>query len=184
MYRERMTDLDKEITELTVTVEANRKAIEQSKAIRRALAGASGVEEDGDGVVYRTMASYARDVIITGNGREAAKIKGILGDKQEIERAEQRLELLKRTPANTLSSDVAGLTPQQHIEQIFQVIDSSRPIVGSASRSTLVRGVLSYPQIDTSPVVAVQATQKTEAGNTGHGRLDGDRDRLDLSGRR
>ena len=30
-----------------------------------------------------------------------------------------------------------------------------------------MRGVISYPRIDTSPVVAVQASQKTEAGNTG-----------------
>ena len=113
------------------------------------------------------MASYARDVILTGNGREASKIKGMLGDKQEMERAESAPQLLKRTPANTLSSDVAGLIPQQHIAQIFNVIDSSRPIVASASRTTLVRGVIAYPNITASPVVAVQAAEKTEAGNTG-----------------
>jgi hypothetical protein len=167
MYRERMTALDKEISELTIAVEANEKAVAQSKKIRRALAGAGGVEEDGDGVVYRTMAAYARDVILTGNGREASKIKGILGDNQEIDRAEQRLELLKRTPANTLSSNVAGLTPAQHIDQIFQVIDSSRPLVATAQRADLVRGQLSYPRVDTKPVVAVQSAEKTEAGNTG-----------------
>ena len=60
-----------------------------------------------------------------------------------------------------------GLIPQQHIAEIFQVIDSSRPLVASAQRSTLIRGVLSYPRIDTSPIVAVQTTQKTEAGNQG-----------------
>ena len=70
-------------------------------------------------------------------------------------------------PANTLSGDVPGLIPQQHIAEIFQVIDSSRPLVASAQRSTLIRGVLSYPRIDTSPIVAVQTTQKTEAGNQG-----------------
>jgi hypothetical protein len=166
-YRERMGTLDSEIQELAETVEASNNAAEQSKKIRRALAGASGVEGDEEGVIYRTMASYARDVILCGNGREAAKIKGILGDKQELDRAEQRLELLKRTPANTLSSDVAGLTPAQHIDQIFQVIDASRPLVQSAQHADLVRGQLTYPQIDASPVVAVQATQKTEAGNTG-----------------
>ena len=167
-YRERMLSIDKEVGELTETVEADRRAREQSKKIRRALSGnTEGIDEDGDGVVYRTMAAFARDVILTGSGREASKIKTNLGDKQEIERAEQRLQLLKRTPANTLSSDVAGLIPQQHIAQIFQVIDSSRPIVASASRTTLVRGVISYPNITASPVVAVQAAEKTEAGNTG-----------------
>ena len=78
-YRERVFTLDKEIKELAETVEHHNTALEQSQKIRRALAGAEGVDEDGDGVVYRTMAAYARDVILTGNGREAAKIKGQLG---------------------------------------------------------------------------------------------------------
>ena len=167
-YRERAKDLDEEIATLAETVEGNNRSIEQSKKIRRALSGnTDGIDQEDGEVVYRTMAAYARDVILTGNGREMAKIKTNLGDKQELERAEQRLQLLKRTPANTLSSDVAGLLPQQHIAQIFQVIDSSRPIVASASRTTLVRGVISYPNITASPVVAVQGSEKTEAGNTG-----------------
>jgi len=166
-YRERIFTLDTEIKELAETVEHNNVAIEQSQKIRRALAGTGEVDEDGDGVVYRTMAAYARDVIITGNGREAAKIKGVLGDNAEIERAESRLQLLKRAPANTLTSDIPGLSPAQHIAEIFQVIDTSRPLVASAQRSTLVRGTISYPRIDSSPIVAVQATQKTEAGNQG-----------------
>ena len=166
-YRERATSLDEEIAALAETVDANRKALEKSQQIRRALSGnTDGIDED-DGVVYRTMAAYARDVILTGNGREAAKIKGIVGDAGEIERAEQRLQLLKRTPANTLSSDVAGLIPDQHIAQIFQVIDNSRPLIATAQRTSLVRGVISYPRVDASPVVAVQGTEKTEAGNTG-----------------
>ena len=166
-YRERATSLDEEIAALAETVDANRKALEKSQQIRRALSGnTDGIDED-DGVVYRTMAAYARDVILTGNGREASKIKGLVGDSLEIERAEQRLQLLKRVPANTLSSDVAGLIPQQHIAQIFQVIDNSRPLIATAQRTSLVRGVISYPRVDTSPVVAVQGTEKTEAGNTG-----------------
>ena len=166
-YRERIYGLDTEIKDLAESVEHNNKAMEQSQKIRRALAGAGGVDEDGDGVVYRSMAAYARDVIITGNGREAAKIKGILGDNAEIDRAESRLQLLKRTPANTLSSDVAGLIPVQHIAQIFQVINDSRPLVASAQSTNLERGAISYPKIDARPIVAVQTTQKTEAGNQG-----------------
>ncbi len=166
-YRERAKDLDDEIALLVETVESNNKAIEQSASIRRALAGNTGAVEEDGGVVYRTMAEFARDVILTGQGREASKIKGILGDNQEIERAEQRLQLLKRVPANTLSSNVPGLIPQQHIAQIFQVIDTSRPLVATAQRTTLVRGTLAYPRVDTKPVVAVQASEKTEAGNTG-----------------
>jgi hypothetical protein len=166
-YRERMIELDTEIEGLAETVEQNNKADEQSKAVRRMMAaGGETLTEDGE-VVYRTMAEYARDVILTRDGRQLDSIKALVGDKTELQRAETRLQLLKRLPANTLSSNVAGLTPAQHIAQIFQVINDSRPLVESAQRTDLVRGVLNYPQVDTSPVVAVQNTQKTEAGNTG-----------------
>jgi hypothetical protein len=47
------------------------------------------------------------------------------------------------------------------------VINKSRPIVASAVQSTLERGTLTYPKVTTRPVVAVQASEKTEAGNTG-----------------
>jgi hypothetical protein len=167
MYRERARDLDTEIDSLAATIEQHNIAVEASKKIKRVLAGANDIEMEGDEVVYRTMASYARDVILTGSGREAGKIAAQFGDKNEIQRAAERLQLLKRIPANTLSSNVGGLTPQQHIAQIFQVIQTARPIVESAQRADLERGVLSYPVVATRPVVAVQSTQKTEAGNTG-----------------
>ena len=169
-YREQLEDYDKEIAETAETVERNNHAAEQSKKIRRALAGAGGVEEDGDGVVYRTMASYARDVIITGNGREASKIKGILGDKAELERAESRLQLLKRTPANTLSSDVAGLIPQQHIAEIFQVIQTSRPLVASAQQTDLVRGVDQLPAGRHPPGRGGAVVAEDRGRQPGHGR--------------
>src|SRR6185503_434951 len=51
--------------------------------------------------------------------------------------------------------------------QIFQVIDTSRPLVASALRDTLEGGILTYPRVDATPVVAVQSSEKTEAGNTG-----------------
>jgi hypothetical protein len=38
--------------------------------------------------------------------------------------------------------------------------------VSAARRVPLERGTLTYPQVDTSPVVAVQATEKTEGGTT------------------
>jgi HK97 family phage major capsid protein len=167
MYREKAISLNEEIKELADTVEDARRATEASKAIRRALAGnAEGVDVEGDGIVYRSMAAYARDVIVTGQGTESGKIAQRVGS-DEVQAALERLQLIKRTPANTLSSNVGGLSPPQHIDQIFQVIDSSRPVVASAVRSTLERGVLTYPRVDTRPVVAVQTTEKTEAGNTG-----------------
>jgi hypothetical protein len=84
-----------------------------------------------------------------------------------LQKASERLQLAKRTPANTLSSNIAGISVAQHIDQIFQVVNNSRPIVAAATRTELNRGTLTYPSVDTKPVVAVQSTQKTEAGNTG-----------------
>ena len=165
--RERAVELDTEIDELEASVSADKAADERARAVRRAMAGrVDGVDADDDGVVYRTMAAYARDVILTGQGREVSKIAANV-PKPDREAAAQRLELAMRSPANTLTSDVAGLLPPQHIAQIFQVIDTSRPIVQSAQRAALERGVLTYPQVDASPVVAVQGSEKTEAGNTG-----------------
>ena len=161
--RERAVELDTEIDELEASVSADKAADERARAVRRAMAGrVEGVDADDDGVVYRTMAAYARDVILTGQGREVSKIAANVA-KPDREAAAQRLELAMRSPANTLTSDVAGLLPPQHIAQIFQVIDTSRPIVQSAQRAALERGVLTYPQVDASPVVAVWGTEKTAA---------------------
>ena len=168
-YREKEIALDEEIQTLTEDVERNRRAIESSKSIRRVLTGGStnGFEATEDGVSYRTMAAYARDVILTEPGRTCSKIAAQFGEPTEIQRAKERLQLAQRTPDNTLSSDVTGLQPAQHIAQIFQVIDKSRPIVTAAGRTTLERGTLTYPKVTSRPVVAVQASEKTEAGNTG-----------------
>ncbi len=166
IYRERAAELDIEIRELTTELEAANTAVEESRRIRRALAGQAGADDDGDGVVYRDMASYARDFILTRDSTICSQIASRVGDKAEVDRARERL-MLMRTPANTLSSNVPGIGVAQHIDQIFQVINTSRPLVNSATRAALERGTFTYPQVDTKPVVAVQNTQKTEAGNTG-----------------
>lgn len=167
-YREKAESLDHEILELSQVVDSNRKAEEASRAIRKMLAGSvDGVDIDEEGVVYRSFAAYARDEILTRTGQECSKIASLAGGDSVILAAKERLNLAKRTPANTLSGDVPGLIPDQHIAQIFQVIDKSRPLVASAIRTALERGTLTYPRIDASPVVAVQGTEKTEAGNTG-----------------
>ncbi len=168
LYRDKALELDTEIEHLSAQVEADRKAAETSKMIRRQLAGSiDGVSVDDDGVAYDSMAAYARDFILTRSSSICSQIQKQAGDSSEIEAARERIELLKRVPANTLSSNIAGISVAQHIDQIFQVINTSRPIVASATQADLVRGQLTYPSVDTRPVVAVQSTQKTEAGNTG-----------------
>ena len=168
VYRSELVELDSEIDSLAADLEAHNKAAEVSKSVRRAMLGASDdIDGDGDGVVYRTMAAYARDVILSRESTISRKIAGQVGDNTLVEAARSRLQLLQRTPANTLSSNVGGLQPPQFIDQIFQVINKSRPIVDSAERTTLERGTLTYPAVTQRPLVAVQAAEKTEAGNQG-----------------
>jgi hypothetical protein len=169
-YRSDISALDAEIDVLAKDAEADRVAKKRADDIRRAQRVAAGVADtEGDGVVYRSMATYARDVLLTHGDRYArAAVENSGVGENEVKRAEQRLESLERTPATTLTSDIAGLSPPQHIAQIFQVIQTRRDLVEAAgTRATLNKLTVTYPQVDATPVVAVQGTQKTEAGNTG-----------------
>ena len=161
-YREEMTELDNEIDELDRQVEADRAAAEKSKAIRRASRGAQGVDIDEDGVVYRDYKSYLFDTFVTSGVKEAKKIARQWGVQDDvIEAARQRLAMseVHRAPANTLSSNVGGLTPPQHIAQIMQVIDKSRNLVNNANRVDIERGQLTYPVVSTPPVVAAKSAE-------------------------
>jgi uncharacterized coiled-coil protein SlyX len=170
-YRKDLAYYDGEIEQWSEQVDADRKAREKSEQIRRASAAARGVADiDDDGrTVYRTLGQQALDIVMTSKGQYARSHVQAAGvEREEIERAAHRLETLDRTPATTLTSDIAGLSPSQHVAQIFQVINASRPLVEAAgNKVNLSKLTVTYPQVDASPVVAVQATQKTEAGNTG-----------------
>ena len=166
-YRERAAALDEEIAADVDAVEREpqgRRNVAQDQARPRRHQRCRG---------RRRRDRLQRHVHLRPRRDPHAQLADLFADREPVRRqgrgraGRERLELLKRTPANTLTSDIAGLNPAQHISQIFQVINTSRPIVGSALRSTLERGQLTYPQVDATPVVAVQATQKTEAGNTG-----------------
>ncbi len=169
LYREQAQNLDNEITALTETIERDKLAEEASRAVHRALnAGIDGVEMDasGEGIVYRDFYTYARDFVLTRDLAGAHTLaREYTGGDQEITAMRERQQMLKRVPANTLSTDVAGLQPQQHIAQIFQVIDASRPLVASTTRVGLDRGSFSFPKITQRPLVAVQSAEKTEGGN-------------------
>ncbi len=169
MYRERVTEIDSETSVLYDDIAGTKLAIENAAKMRRAMAGnEDGVEATDEGIVYRDFATYARDVILSRDSAICSQISKLAGGDDVALKARERLNLLKsRTPANTLSSNVAGLNPPDHIAQIFQIIDKSRPIVAAAPSTGLVRGTITYPSVDTRPVVAVQTTEKTEAGNTG-----------------
>lgn len=168
-HRSDLATYDNDILVLSEQVDADRAAAKKSEEIRRASQIVAGVADaDEDGIVYRTMASYARDVLLTSGDRVIRSQVDSAVSQDEVRRAGERLELLKRTPATTLTSDIAGLTPPQHIAEIMQIIDNSRPLVEAAGRKATLRQLtVTYPQVDATPVVAVQGTQKTEAGNTG-----------------
>lgn len=163
-YRARAKQIDEELETLAEHLEREKNAHAASQTLRTHLAGRmDGVQVQGDEIVYKSFAAYARDYMLARMpGNIAEQIVARAGGEDARRAARERLA---RTPANTLSSDVGGLIPDQHIAQIFQVIDSSRPIVASSTRAELERGRLSFPRITQRPLVAVQATQKTEAGN-------------------
>lgn len=171
MYRERVAAIDTEAQSLATDIEGTQAAVKEAARLRRIMAGGDGsVEEGADGeIVYRTFAAYARDEILTRGGTmpECAKIAQAAGGEDAVLRARERLQQLKGRVNNTLSSNVAGLQAPQHIDQIFQIIDKSRPLVASATKADLERGQLTFPKVVTRPVVAVQASEKTEAGNQG-----------------
>ena len=166
-YRERVTEIDAETTTLHDDIAATKAAIDNAKKARRSLAGDDVADLEGDGIVYRDFATYARDLILTRGTTECSKIAQIAGGEETVLKARERLSLLQRTPANTLSSNVAGLQTPQYLDQIFQIINKNRNLVNSAMRTTLMRGTLTYPKVTTRPIVSVQASQKTEAGNQG-----------------
>lgn len=173
-YRSDLTYFDGEIDKWSDQVDSDRKAREKSDEIRRRSNAFHGVGEVGQNgeVLYRSLGQVAIDQLLTSNNQYARSHVSSQGIKdQEVELAKQRLQALdtfERTPATTLTSDIAGLSPPQHLATIFQIIDASRPLVDAAGvKVDLNKLTVTYPQLDATPVVAVQGTQKTEAGNTG-----------------
>jgi HK97 family phage major capsid protein len=155
-YRARVEDLEGEINLLAGDLER----AENSKDVSALLRGDSKpiVETNGGVVIYRTFAAYARDALIV----RYPNIAALMPDPTVAR--EQAGERLKRV-ANTLTSDVPGLLPPQHMAQILDIINASRPVVASGRRIDLERGQLTYPKINQRPAVAKQTTEKTEAGN-------------------
>ena len=172
-YRGDLAYYDGEIDTWSAQVEADRAAAKRSEDLRRAADAARGVTDldDNGAVVYRSLGQVAIDQIVTSKNRHARAAVGSAGvTDDQIQRAELRLKSvdeLQRLPATTLTSDIAGLSPPQHVAEIFQVINADRPLVDAARKVNLQSLTWTYPQVDATPVVAVQGTQKTEAGNTG-----------------
>jgi hypothetical protein len=151
--RERLQAADGELVELAEDV----KRIECSELASRMLRG----DDAGSAVAaYRTFARYARDEVIARHG------DAVGATRLDAEAAADRLALV-RTVEHTTSADVPGLTPAQHIAEIMDIIDASRPVVVSGRRFELNKGTVTYPIVSQRPEVAVQLSEKTEAGTAG-----------------
>lgn len=158
-YRTRVEELDGEITLLADDLERASKSKDVSKLLR----DEPQVEELGENgkgpVVYRTFAAYARDRIITRHEKVAASVGGDM--ERVIEEARDRLS---RALVDTTSTNVPGLLPPQHLAQIMDIINGSRPVVSSGRQLPLDSGKLTYPKIAQRPESLKQTTEKTLAG--------------------
>ncbi len=168
--RERATQLEPQVEELLELEETRARSGEQRARITRAIGapaertGGEAPADRGDApgeTVYRTFAQYARDALIT----RVEQIGNIVGPEMR-QRAAERLQ--RAAQVHTLTSDVPGLIPDQHIAQIFEVINTARPVVASSRQIGLTSGKLTWPSITGRPTVAKQATEKT---NPAYGKM-------------
>ncbi len=108
----------------------------------------------GDAPVYRTYAQYARDELICRFDKIANRAGP--GARQAAS------ERLTRAVENTLLADIPGLLPKQHLAQIIDVIDRSRPLANATRRIGLSSGKVTYPKITQRPIVGEQTAEKTQ----------------------
>jgi hypothetical protein len=160
-YRTRVSEIDVELEELGEVLELEDRSADTTKALRSRLNGnVPGQISSGENkeTVYRTFAAYARDQLITKYPDIALRAGGNPVKDEARER-------LLRAPAHTITDDVEGLLPPQHIQQIMDVIDANRPVVVTGNRVNLQNGRLTWPKITSRPRVRVQGTEKTETSS-------------------
>jgi hypothetical protein len=157
-YRNRSIEIDEELKELNEVLKREESSAAVSKDVRAHLAGnGPGVETVNGETKYRSFAVYARDQIMVKYPQIATQAGG------DSERQAAR-ERLMRAPQHTTTSDIGGLLPPQHLSQILDVINRSRPVVAASRKVDLERGTLTYPDITQRPSVLLQSSEKTEGG--------------------
>jgi HK97 family phage major capsid protein len=157
--RARLEELEPQIGELLDLEEARERARDARTVLTRpglpaappAPSAASPAPEEA---VYRTFAQFARDELIC----RFDKIANRAGPGAR----EQAQERLTRAVANTLTADIPGLLPNQHLAQIIDVIDKARPLVQASRQIGLTAGKVTYPKITQRPIVGEQTAEKTE----------------------
>jgi len=162
-HRDRLTALEPQIGELLDLEEQRSASRDARAALSRsapeepetpgALTRTAPQPKDGE-VIYHHFGQYARDEILSRFDKIAARA----GDGAR-ERAQERLS---RAVANTLTADIPGILPVQHLAQIIDVINRARPVVDAVRSVALTSGVLTYPKIAQRPIVGPQSAEKTE----------------------
>jgi len=163
-YRSQITDLEDEIVLLAADVERVQNSRDVSELVREDTPKQPATpKQSGDGpIVYRNYAEYARDELVVRYPQIAEVAAGAHGNVRDLREAAK--ERIQRAVEHTLTSDVAGLLPPQHIAQIMDIVDAKRPVVQSARKLPLERGSLTYPKISGRPEVLQQSSEKTEGG--------------------
>lgn len=165
-YRERLGALEPMIVE-QLELEEQRAASRDARAVlqRNSASSLPAAVLTRDAVpvqpdaVYRTFAEYARDLLIQRYDQIASRAGGAGARDVANER-------IQRAVANTLTGDIPGLNPAQHIAQIMQIINKNRPMVQASRQLNLTSGKVSYPKIASRPTVSKQGAEKTETTST------------------
>jgi hypothetical protein len=157
-YRSRLHEIEPQINELLDLEETRATARDARAALGRTKnddGDPPAMQRTGEAVeVYTHFGQYARDEMLA----RYDKIAGMAGPGAR-ERATERLA---RVMENTLTGDIPGIVPKQHLAQIIDVINRSRPVVDSARSVALTSGQLTYPKITQRPIVGEQTAEKTE----------------------
>ena len=139
-HRNRLGELEAQIGELADVEEQRQGARDVATLIRHDTPpqpAPTGLPvPDAGEPVYRTYGQWARDELLMRFdliARQAPEARAGAGER------------LARVVANTLTSDVPGIVPTQHLAQIIDVINKQRPIVESARKVALSSGKLTYP---------------------------------------
>jgi HK97 family phage major capsid protein len=156
--RDRLSNLEPQIVEL-VELEEQRAASRDARGVLEPhgpvpTTTLQRTEPAPNAPIYRTFGEFARDELVA----RFDLIRNAAGPGSR----EAAVERLTRAVANTLTPDIPGLVPPQHLAQITDVINKSRPIVSNSRNVPLSSGKLTYPKITQRPVVGKQTTEKTE----------------------
>ena len=144
-YRTKVGEYEDEIMALATDLERANDSKDISKLVRSEESGDEGTDSgrrfatprSNSPVVYRTFAEFAWDSMVVRYPQIASRAADGRNVDQFVEKAQERL---MRAPEHTLTDDIPGLLPPQHMADIMDIIDGARPVVSSARNVPLGEG--------------------------------------------